>query len=153
MEVYIAWTSDLRDLTQTPSRNIFYVGTQYIHKCTQYIHAKLKHKLHETMPLWHKVHCYVLFSFNKCRSIPTKVISPLIDESGPLLKHTLFCLSSIYLWRAFRESLALSRTGYSWVANHLLVSKIEEIWVSRWPPSIQTQDGTDGDRPFIHESF
>ena len=37
MEVYIAWTSDLRDLTQTPSRNIFYVGTQYIHRCTQYI--------------------------------------------------------------------------------------------------------------------
>ena len=50
----------------------------------------MKHKVHETVPLQHKVHCYVLFSFNKCWSSHTKVIAPLSDESDPLLKILCF---------------------------------------------------------------
>ena len=42
------------------------------------------------MTLQHMVHCYVLFSFNKCWSIHTKVIAPLSDESDPLPKILCF---------------------------------------------------------------
>lgn len=41
-------------------------------------------------------------------------------------------------------------SGYPPEANHLVISKTEETRMSKGPPSIQNQDGTDGGQPLVH---